>query len=518
MLRLHEWVEPQWNSHLYSDKPPLPYWLAQLMWNRFGLIPELARIPAALCASLGVANVTWLLRQATREHSSARQSWGRSALGGSLLALSPGWIAFAHTAVHDIYLAVAISLALTGYVVGFCLPSNESRGRGWALWIGLWCGVGFLSKGLLGIGLPAMIIAVDLCLQKSSRRQLLRPGLLACLSASLLGVISPWLIALAAGNHWEYLSGFLGFSNLQRATQAVDGHNQHPLFYLPILLALLWPWWPMLLSALHQLWQNRHRWRQPVNQLERLQQFAGLWLLLGLGLFSLIPTKLPGYILPLLPAAAMLITAAPRRPRWCLRLIAMQLVVASLGLMGCLIAAQLGKLGEYGQLIQTSPLALPGLVLTTSLALLAAVRGGLDIREQKSCFALLLSMLMLAFSAPALANPYNQLEQQPILDLARIAHKKHDSARVLYVVGRAHYSVVTVVGLPTIFGSPLEVASPRPISSHANWKQFANDQEALVMGTCHSIDALKQDHRIHVNPLGRRRNHCLAHLLRTPKR
>ena len=58
MLRLHEWVEPQWNSHLYSDKPPLPYWLAQLMWNRFGLIPELARIPAALCASLGVANVT----------------------------------------------------------------------------------------------------------------------------------------------------------------------------------------------------------------------------------------------------------------------------------------------------------------------------------------------------------------------------------------------------------------------------------------------------------------------------
>jgi hypothetical protein len=186
--------------------------------------------------------------------------------------------------------------------------------------------------------------------------------------------------------------------------------------------------------------------------------------------------------------------------------------------MGCLIAAQLGKLGEYGQLIETSPLALPGLALTTSLALLAAVRGGLDIREQQRCFALLLSTLMLVFSAPALAKPYNQLEQEPILDLARIAHEKHASANVLYVLGRPHYSVVTVVGLPTIFGSPLEAASPRPISSYANWKRLANDPEALVMGTCHSIDALKQDHRIHVNPLGRRRNHCLAHLLRTPKR
>ncbi|WP_152669611.1 glycosyltransferase family 39 protein [Synechococcus sp. GFB01] len=240
MLRLQEWVVPQWNGHLYADKPPLPYWLAMVVWQWFGLTPELARLPAAICATLGVAVIAWLLQRVARRELPAREAWLRAALAGTLLALSPGWIVFAHSAVHDIYLSVAITLALAGYAIGFCMPESPFRPRRWAAWIGFWCGVGFLSKGLLGIGLPLLIIGADCCLRGETRRVILRPLPLLQMGTAMLVVISPWLAGLIAGRRWDYLQGFIGFSNLQRATQAVDGHHQHPLFYLPVLLALLW--------------------------------------------------------------------------------------------------------------------------------------------------------------------------------------------------------------------------------------------------------------------------------------
>jgi 4-amino-4-deoxy-L-arabinose transferase-like glycosyltransferase len=340
MLRLHAWVVPQWNGHLYADKPPLPYWLDEVLWQWFGLTPELARLPAAICASLGVAVIACLVQRVARRELPAREAWLRSALAGTVLALSPGWIGFAHAAVHDIYLAVAITLAVAGHAIGFCLPEcqSHSRPRLWAAWIGFWCGVGFLSKGLLGIGLPLLIIGADCALQRQTRRTILRPLPLLQMGTVMLLVISPWLAGLIAGGHWNYLQGFLGFSNLQRATRVVDGHDQPLLFYLPVLLALLGPWWPLLLSALGHQWQRRRRWRQ-AEGLERLAHLAALWLLLGLGLFTLIPTKLPGYVLPLLPAAVLLMAAAPRRPAWSLRLVALQLILA---LPAALIAARLG--------------------------------------------------------------------------------------------------------------------------------------------------------------------------------
>lgn len=514
MLRLHEWVVPRWNQHLYYDKPPLPYWFAELIWSRFGVTPEWARIPAALSASVGVGSLAWLLHRAGEPDLSPRQSWAQAALGGSLLALSPGWIGFAHAAVHDIYLTTAISLALLGYAAGFCLGTSHPSGRAWALWIGVWCGIGFLSKGLLGIALPSLIIGLDLLLTSNSRSAFLKPGPLIWLGAGLTGVISPWLIQLIKGGQWHYLQGFLGFSHLQRATQAVDGHNRPLLFYLPILLALLWPWWPLLLTALHQLWQGRAQWRQPLNRSARLAQLAAIWLLLCLALFTLIPTKLPGYILPVVPAGVLLIATAPRQPPWGIRLVALQLGLLNLLLLAGLIAAGQGVLGAYGnQLLQPSR-GVIGLTLLWALGLLAAIGGWFEQRASKRWLALLLSMVMVVLSLPALAKPYRQLEQQPVLELATTAHRVHGPIHALYVLGPPRYSVVTEADMPTIFGSPLKPASPRPSSSYANWLQFAHDQEALVLGGCNTIEQLRDEQSVTIKILEQRQHYCLARLHR----
>lgn len=517
MLRMHEWVVPQWNGHIYSDKPPLPYWLAELMWNRFELIPELARIPAAVAATAGVGGLAWLTQRCCSRELPVRESWARASLAGSLLALSPGWIAFGHTAVHDIYLALAVLMALGGYALGFAVPAHRTRPQVWALWIGLWCGLGFLAKGLLGIGLPLLIIAVHAGLRPTSRRQLLRPGSLALLGGGLLAVVSPWVIALLIGRHWAYVQGFLGFSNLQRATQVVDGHSQPFFFYLPVLLGLLWPWWPMLLSAVRQLWLRRRNWRHAEGGLDGLQQLAAVWLLVGMALFTLIPTKLPGYVLPLLPAAVLLIATAPRHPRWCLRLIALQLGLLSAALLAWLIVIQLVQPGDYGQLLLATPNGTAWLGLGGSLALLAAIYGGWRSGAGQRWLGVLISMLLLVMCLPALASPYRQLGQQPVLELARSAHRLQGTAGVLYVIGRPRYSVVAEAELATIFGSPLKPPSPRPISSYANWKRHGSDQEALVLGTCRSVEALDQAPVLKIKILEQRRSYCLASLQRNAK-
>lgn len=241
MQRLHHWDVPIWNGHIYAEKPPLPYWLDELIWSQAGLVPELARLPSAIAATAGVASITWLIHGCCEREQPQRQAWQQGALAGTLLALSPGWIAFGRTAVHDIYLALAVLLALASYALGFGLVNGRSRPLASALAIGLSCGFGFLAKGLLGIGLPLLIIAVDTSLQPSSRRQVLRPAVLALFGIGLLAVISPWMAALIQHRAWDYLQGFLGFSHLQRATRAVDGHDQPLLFYLPVLFGLLCP-------------------------------------------------------------------------------------------------------------------------------------------------------------------------------------------------------------------------------------------------------------------------------------
>ncbi|MCP9789221.1 glycosyltransferase family 39 protein [Cyanobium sp. Maggiore-St4-Cus] len=520
MLRLGEWVVPEWNGHLYADKPPLPYWLAELVWRRFGLIPLLARIPAALAATAGVAGLAWLTQRCCRQTLQPRETWARTALAGTLLAVSPGWIGFGRTAVHDIYLALAVLLALGCYALGFAGASLRNRPLLGALGIGLSCGFGFLAKGLLGIGLPLLIIAVDATIHRTSRRLLLRPSSLALFSGGLLAIVTPWAAALVSGRHWAFLQGFLGFSHLQRATRAVDGHAQPLLFYLPVLLGLIWPWWPLLLSALGQLWQRRRHWRQAAGGNERLQQLAAVWLLLGLALFSAIPTKLPGYVLPLLPAAVLLIATAPRHPTWCLRLVSLQLGLLSAALLAGLISLRLGLLGSYGQALQAAPGGTTvWLAGGSGLALLAALYGGWSPQENQAkgrrWLALLSSMLLVVSCLPALAMPYRQLEQEPVLELARAAHRRHGKADVLFVLGRPRYSVVADAELDTIFGSPLRTPSGKPISSLANWKLHGADPEALVLGSCLSVQALGDEPSLRITLLEQRRSYCLARLHRT---
>ena len=95
-------------------------------------------------------------------------------------------------------------------------------------------------------------------------------------------------------------------------------HGQPFWFYVPVLLAALAPWTPALvLLARRPLYCDARR------------RFLLLWLLFALVFFSLSKNKLPGYLLPLAPPAAVLMgiaVAESQRARWVLPAVAVCLV------------------------------------------------------------------------------------------------------------------------------------------------------------------------------------------------
>ena len=173
----------------------------------------------------------------------------------------------------------------------------------------LFAGIAVLAKGPVGLLLPGLVVVVFLLLTGGWRAWLRWRPLLAMV-ALFLGVSIPWYAAAAAVNGNDFLGGFLGFSNLQRFTTVLYDHPGPPWFYLPWVVVLLLPWSLFLPSAI----VDQRFWRASTLAIcggrpprSELGLFLLLWLVLIVAFFSAAATKLPGYVLPALPAGSLLV-------------------------------------------------------------------------------------------------------------------------------------------------------------------------------------------------------------------
>jgi 4-amino-4-deoxy-L-arabinose transferase-like glycosyltransferase len=124
----------------------------------------------------------------------------------------------------------------------------------------------------------------------------------------ILGLSVPWYALVIWRNGWNYINAFFGYHNLERFTEVVNGHSAPWYFYFVIVLLGFAPYSVYLPLSIVRLkfWQRSH-WRS----VERFQQFglfAWFWFASIFGFFSVAVTKLPSYVLPLMPAAAILVT------------------------------------------------------------------------------------------------------------------------------------------------------------------------------------------------------------------
>lgn len=475
MLQRHDWVTPWWNDQLFFDYPVWGYWMVALSFRLFGVSEWAARLPVALAASAVVVATFLLLWELAPAGEAARRRWTRAALGAGILATSPGWIGWGRSSTTDMFLSSAIALALYGFLIADQAPASAWLARIGRIAMALFAGVAVLAKGPVGLLLPLLVVGAHLLLCGDWRRWL-RPGSLLAMAALFLGVVLPWYVAAARVNGEAFLGGFLGFSNLQRFTTVLYAHPGPPWFYLPWILLLLLPWSLFLPVALFRLrfWQPS-RWRAAAPATEappaavaaippaRLPLFLLLWLVLVVGFFSAAATKLPGYILPAVPAAALLITLqfrplhAPDPSGWPER--ASGWVEA--GLLGLLAAAAAiaprwaatdpAHPGLAGALNASGlPLTLAVLLALSALALVLLLRRPGD-QPWLWLPGLAGFLAILALVVAPLAPLLDRERQLPLRQLAADARRLALPGEPLWVVGTKRYSMVFYAGEPAAF-------------------------------------------------------------------
>ncbi len=306
-----DWITPRWNWQTFFDYPIWGYWMVALSFKLFGVSEWAARLPVALAAIALVILSFYTLRyfglNGQDEQLETRQKWIRAWIGTGIVALNPGWVGWGRTSVTDMFLSSAIAMAMLSFFLGYAQPDNPKVQQRWYLAAPVFAAIAVLAKGPVGLLLPALAISIFL-IYVGQFWQVLREIKLIAMIGIFLLITVPWYAAATQVNGAEFIGTFFGFSNFQRFTSVLYRHAGPWYFYLPYCFILLFPWslfLPLAIARL-QFWRKKVWTSTPRNR--QLGLFCLVWFMVILVFFSAAATKLPGYILPIVPAGAIMIT------------------------------------------------------------------------------------------------------------------------------------------------------------------------------------------------------------------
>jgi len=151
----------------------------------------------------------------------------------------------------------------------------------------------------VAVFIPAVVFFIHLASQKRLRD--LRDMMLPAGALISLTIVVPWYYLLYREHGWEYIGAFIFGENLGRYAEAVGDQSRGLLFYLPVMLADLFPW--SLLIPVALWWAVRERLQ------DRVARLLVVWIATIVVFFSLSGTKEDLYILPIVTAEAALIGA-----------------------------------------------------------------------------------------------------------------------------------------------------------------------------------------------------------------
>jgi 4-amino-4-deoxy-L-arabinose transferase-like glycosyltransferase len=291
MVATGDWLTPRLNGIKYFEKPPLQYWATATAYTLLGEHPWTARLWPALTGMLCLLLVFFAGRTLYGE---------RVAFYAALiLASSPGFIIVSQMNTLDMGLTLFMTATLLFFVLA--LRDRENTRSPWMLAAWASAALAVLSKGLIGIVLPGGVLFAYCLLHRDwrllSRLQWGR-GL-----AIFLAIAAPWFVLVQRTNP-EFFDFF--FIHEHFARFASKGHRREGAwwYFLPVLAYGMLPWLLYIPRALINAWRNR-----PVAEEFHAERFLALWAVLIFLFFSASSSKLPSYIVPILPAMALLIAS-----------------------------------------------------------------------------------------------------------------------------------------------------------------------------------------------------------------
>lgn len=354
MRLLGTYAVPHLNGRMYTEKPPLLFWLIDLSAALTGRLTETtARLPIAFSA---IGAILLVYR-----------------IGDRLFSRRAGWIAAAAFATCfkilwqgrfgqiDMLLVCLVTLGVWFWVRGF----TEGRPGFYRLFF-VAAGFATLAKGPVGLLPPLLSILVFLAVTKNwQEMKRLRVGTGFLIWAA---VMLCWLVPAGIAGGREYLEPILFKQNVTR--YANPWHHFQPwYYYLTVIPADFFPWAFLLPTAI------RTGWKRTSGKERQSFLFALCWMAVTVAFFSLSPAKRTVYILTMYPAMALLVGAAldriaaewPRERRW---------VVIPLGLVAVLLLLVVAALPIAGRgRPEAAPLGGDRFVWEVLAALLPAALG-----------------------------------------------------------------------------------------------------------------------------------------------
>jgi len=298
MAETGDWVTPRLYGKPWFEKPPLFYWGAALSFKLFGVSESAARLPSAISALLATLALAWL---ALRLYGAETARW--------LLLLLPttvGMIGFSHAAATDMPFSGMLTIAMVCVAIVLGLIRNENSPilprTPWIALIlfGFFLGLAVLAKGPAGIILCGGAVFFWAFFTKRWRDafRLFHPAAVAAFCLTAL----PWYILCARRNP-DFFRIFIIEHNFKRFLTPEFQHIQPFWFYIPVVLVAFLPWTVPLVYSLLTGSQNLWRTRNIAESSLFLLCWAGFCVVF----FTFSRSKLPGYVLPAIPAIGTLL-------------------------------------------------------------------------------------------------------------------------------------------------------------------------------------------------------------------
>lgn len=295
MILSGNYVSPRLNGVRYFEKPAFAYWAFAASFRLFGMNRFALRLPCML-AMLATAWIVFMLTGHFYRDLRLRL------LAALVFATMPLVYVLSTVAVTDMFL----TLFVTGASVAFFLAAQDDAGRKrrvlLLLLCGLCCGFAFLSKGFLAFALPVVTLVPYLIWDRKWKQIFTMPWI--PLAVTLL-VAAPWCIAIhrQEPDFWRY---FIFEEHLNRFFgQEKAQHSRNFFYFFPFLAVALAVWLPMIPNLCRA-------WRDQVKTAPLLK-FCVCGVVLPFLLLSCSSGKLPTYILPCLPPAAILVAVGAEK-------------------------------------------------------------------------------------------------------------------------------------------------------------------------------------------------------------
>jgi 4-amino-4-deoxy-L-arabinose transferase-like glycosyltransferase len=288
MVASGDWITPRLDAIKYFEKPALQYWATALAYRVFGEHAWTARLWPALCGFLGLL-LSWAVGRKLYDRRSA-------ALAVIIQASSLLYLAMARIATLDMSLGFGLQIAMCALAL---LAQQRPTPASWRLpaMLGVGIALAVLSKGLVGILIPGAVACVYLLWRRDWTLPLRAQPWWTVLALAVLA--APWFVLVSRRNP-EFAHFFFIVQHFQRYLSRAGFDRYQPVWFFVWVLALgLLPWTTLLPGALRQAWRGARAG-------ERGTAMLLVWALFVFAFFSLSQSKLVPYILPVVPALALL--------------------------------------------------------------------------------------------------------------------------------------------------------------------------------------------------------------------